>query len=291
MTTTDTYLIGIDGGGTSCRARITDSLGNTLGEAKSGSANVFQNTQTAWDSTYHAITQAFEQASLSTSNIQSSVVVAGLAGSEVSRCANEYLRLAQGFAHFELLNDAQIACLGAHNGEDGAVFIIGTGAIGISLHKEQWKRVGGWGFPLDDIGSGAWLGQQAVRSAIRQHDGIQPQSQLSQRIWAEFPLGSDELIEWSQHASSGDYGKFAPYVLEAFNANCENAQEILKQQIEQLSTQIRALTQPDQTLCLMGGLSDWVAAHLPGDIQKRITQSKGDALSGALSLAKRRISS
>lgn len=30
------YFVGIDGGGTSCRARIKDSQGNFLGEAKSG---------------------------------------------------------------------------------------------------------------------------------------------------------------------------------------------------------------------------------------------------------------
>lgn len=34
------YYIGIDGGGTSCRARIRDDQGNLIGEAKSGSANI-----------------------------------------------------------------------------------------------------------------------------------------------------------------------------------------------------------------------------------------------------------
>ncbi|MEF1307099.1 N-acetylglucosamine kinase, partial [Vibrio owensii] len=33
------YFVGIDGGGTSCRARIKDAQGNFVGEAKSGSAN------------------------------------------------------------------------------------------------------------------------------------------------------------------------------------------------------------------------------------------------------------
>ncbi|MGB1272440.1 MAG: N-acetylglucosamine kinase, partial [Endozoicomonas sp.] len=32
-------LLGVDGGGTSCRARITDLQGNCLGEGFSGSAN------------------------------------------------------------------------------------------------------------------------------------------------------------------------------------------------------------------------------------------------------------
>ncbi|MCP3699810.1 MAG: N-acetylglucosamine kinase, partial [Aliivibrio sp.] len=32
--------VGIDGGGTSCRARIRNAQGELLGEAKSGSANI-----------------------------------------------------------------------------------------------------------------------------------------------------------------------------------------------------------------------------------------------------------
>ena len=34
------YFVGVDGGGTSCRARISDLDGNTLGETKTGSANI-----------------------------------------------------------------------------------------------------------------------------------------------------------------------------------------------------------------------------------------------------------
>ncbi len=35
------YLVGVDGGGTSCRARICDLFGNILGEAKATAAPIF----------------------------------------------------------------------------------------------------------------------------------------------------------------------------------------------------------------------------------------------------------
>lgn len=50
------YLVGIDGGGTSCRARIKDSQGNFLGEAKSGSANIMLGAEIAMASILESIT-------------------------------------------------------------------------------------------------------------------------------------------------------------------------------------------------------------------------------------------
>ena len=69
--------------------------------------------------------------------------------------------------------DALTAHLGALAGRGGAVVAVGTGAIaiGIDLGK-RWKRVGGWGHLWDDRGSGAWIGIEALKAAIRTHDGV-----------------------------------------------------------------------------------------------------------------------
>ena len=42
-----TYLLGIDGGGTGCRAALADLSGNVLGTGKSGSANIMTDMNTA----------------------------------------------------------------------------------------------------------------------------------------------------------------------------------------------------------------------------------------------------
>ncbi|HCZ9662679.1 TPA: N-acetylglucosamine kinase, partial [Vibrio cholerae] len=41
------YYVGIDGGGTSCRARIRNQQGEWVGEAKSGSANIMLGVEVA----------------------------------------------------------------------------------------------------------------------------------------------------------------------------------------------------------------------------------------------------
>ena len=186
------------------------------------------------------------------------------------------------------LTDAQIACLGAHDGQDGAIFIIGTGAIGVAVNQNTWRQVGGWGFPLDDMGSGAWLGQQAIRAAINQRDGLIKQCPLTDKVWQTFDNEPEKLLAWSQSANSGQYGEFAPMVLDALTENDAVAEQIATQQISLLENQIDAIHSDGQPLSLMGGLAPWVTSQLPDRLQSIITPAKGDALSGALQFAKQR---
>jgi glucosamine kinase len=43
---------------------------------------------------------------------------------------------------------------------------IGTGTVGYQIEGDKECKVGGWGFPHGDEGSGAWLGMEAVRMTL-----------------------------------------------------------------------------------------------------------------------------
>jgi glucosamine kinase len=62
--------------------------------------------------------------------------------------------------------------LGAHGGGPGAIVAAGTGSIDEALrHDGEHVSVGGWGYPVGDEGSGAWLGMCAMREAQLASDG------------------------------------------------------------------------------------------------------------------------
>ena len=84
-------------------------------------------------------------------------------------------------------------------------------------------------------------GQQAIRIAINQRDGIIEDNILANSVWQRFDQESGQLIAWSQQASSGHYGEFAPLVIEAFHQHDPHAICIVKQQIDLLSRQIAVL--------------------------------------------------
>ena len=277
--------MGIDGGGTSCRVRLADATGKPLAEARTGSANVYQDANQAWRSVDEATNLVLQKAGLAAADRARLHVVAGLAGSEISRAADAFLSQVSGFAQFELLNDGQIACVGAHAGQPGVLLVVGTGVIGFRWTSAGWHQVSGWGFPLDDIGSGAWLGQQAVRAALWQRDGLLAASGLTEAVWQYFNQELDGLIGWAQSALSVDYGKLAPLVVDWYEQADPNAQQIVEQQRQRLGQLLDALHQPGLPIVISGGLSDFVVQGLTAHHRQWLRPAQGDALDGALRLA------
>ncbi len=55
----------------------------------------------------------------------------------------------------------------------GAVVAAGSGAVAFgSDFGEVWHRVDGWGHVLGDVGSGAWIGLEGLRAALRADDAL-----------------------------------------------------------------------------------------------------------------------
>ena len=58
------HLIGVDGGGTGTRARVTDAQGQLLGNGTAGPSGLSQGVEQAWRHINQAITAAFADAAL-----------------------------------------------------------------------------------------------------------------------------------------------------------------------------------------------------------------------------------
>src|SRR4029077_12943926 len=86
------------------------------------------------------------------------------------------------FFHAIFTTDAHAACIGAHGARDGGIIIVGTGSVGWALLGGRVHRVGGWGFPVSDEGSGAWLGCEAARRVLGGGDGRAFRSRLPEQL-------------------------------------------------------------------------------------------------------------
>src|SRR5215468_11722676 len=80
MATKDTTYLGIDGGGTRCRARIEDEDGRVLGEASSGPATTRIGLDKAWRSIMEATEAAAAKAELTHEDFAQMRAGIGLAG-------------------------------------------------------------------------------------------------------------------------------------------------------------------------------------------------------------------
>lgn len=77
---TQNYFVGVDGGGTKCKARLENEQGELLGEGLSGPCNPAQSAEIAFSSIIEATTLALEAAAIPTIKISDLNVCLGLAG-------------------------------------------------------------------------------------------------------------------------------------------------------------------------------------------------------------------
>nr|WP_172825165.1 BadF/BadG/BcrA/BcrD ATPase family protein [Kosakonia radicincitans] len=279
-------MLGIDGGGTRCRGRLTDDRGQLLAEARGGPANVWSHFEAAIDAIDRVIDDLFTQAALPAAARAQTVLVAGLAGANVSSVKarlDSWLPVCQSRYVF---TDVETACAGAHNGAPGAVFITGTGSQGAAWDGTQFTLLGGWGFALSDAGSGAVLGQRALRLALLAHEGIVPSSALTQRIMAHYHDSPEQMLIWSRQATPADWGRIVPDVFAAAQAGDVHGAALVQQTAADIALMIQPLlARSHGKLALMGGLAAPIQPWLPADIAALLVPPQGDALSGALRLA------
>ena len=153
---TNVLLLGIDGGGSRCRARLCTLSGAKLGEGTGGPANIRFGVDQSFASVLQATSRCMSQA---------------LAGASEPKDLDAVRRHKHPYRKAVFVTDAQAACVGAHGGGNGGIIVIGTGSIGWAELNGRGYRVGGWGWPISDEGSGAWLGCEALRRTLWAYDG------------------------------------------------------------------------------------------------------------------------
>ncbi|MBY5948646.1 BadF/BadG/BcrA/BcrD ATPase family protein [Photobacterium rosenbergii] len=287
MTDPIRYFVGVDGGGTSCRARITDINGHILGEAKTGSANILLGADIAMASIIDAIATAATIAGLNEESYSSMSVGLALAGAEQQSAWYEFMAQPHPFGAVTLNTDAYGACLGAWGGGDGAILIAGTGSCGILLKDSEQHVVGGREFPISDQGGGAVMGLRLVQQTLLAHDGIRPITPLAEHVLSHFNHDIDAIVSWSKSARPCDYGQFSPAIFaEAYRGDSLGI-ELLNQTAADIEMWMKALVKRGaEQICLMGSIAERIQPWLIPPMQQRVATPMGDAMDGALAMAR-----
>jgi len=282
--------IGIDGGGTGCRARLVDATGRRLAEGTGDVANLTLGVERAAESVVQAARDALQKAGLAESLVAALRAGIGIAGAEsgghgADRLASRFASLLP-FRSVTVRNDAWAACLGAHDG-DGAILILGTGSHGLAVRRGEARRVGGWGFLLSDSGSGAVLGQRAARRALLAHEGIASGSDFTRRVMARFDGRPDIMLQWALKAIPRDWATLAPSVFDAAEQGDPIASPLLAEAVAEVGALLdRLVACGAERIALVGGLAGRYRRALPLVQLARIVEPRGDALDGALRLAR-----
>lgn len=287
----DKVFIGVDGGGTKTKIQIEDALGNVLATARSGPANIKTSVSEAWHSIQEGIAEAAKFAQLNLADYEVHVGL-GLAGVEIDAAKTQFLSQPHPYASLVLDSDAYVACLGVHEGADGAIIIIGTGVNGYMVEAQQRYQVSGWGFPHGDEGGGAWLGMEAIRLTLKSLDGRLKPTPMLDAIYKHFGADLSRLVSWANQAAPQHFGQIAPFVVE-FALTDPHAEALLNLAAREIDSIAWVLQQRSKhsklPIGLLGGVAAFIEPRLSQEVKAAIVSRKFDATKGAVLMIRQKV--
>jgi N-acetylglucosamine kinase-like BadF-type ATPase len=187
--------------------------------------------------------------------------------------------------NIEVDHDLRIALAGGLAGNEGLVLIVGTGSSCYGRRANGKHHRTGWGYLLDDLGSGYFLGLQAMIAVIRAADGRGIPTTLSARIRQELKYSHiDEIMRILYHDSRRvtNVAALAPIVLAEAKDRDEAAMSIIERGAEELSLMVATVAKkldfaPDAPLVIVGGVAEQSAFYrtkIESAIVQRIPQCR-----------------
>lgn len=274
-------FIGIDGGGTGCRALVCDRSGKPLGGGAAGSANVMTDFEATLQNTLQASRQALKEAGFDENMLSEVPAFLGLAGANIGDFAQR-LRGRLPFKDCIIETDAHIALQGAIGSQDGVVAIIGTGTIFIYRRQGVVFTAGGWGFMVGDLASGAWLGRRLLQEVLLTYDGIRNGSALTEHVLEHFEDNPQTVVEYAHTAKPGEFGELAPLVIEYADRDDAIARRIVRRAVSDIEETLDVIMAgEDQSFCVLGGLGRTYTRLLSERYRNRVRPPLADAVTGA----------
>lgn len=285
---TQGLYLGIDGGGTRCRARLRDGAGRLLGEAEGGLANIYQDFDEAIACIRETAEAAAARAGLPTSALGDAHAGLGLAGVTSRESGARVERAGLPFGSVAVDSDGYAACLGAHAGQDGGIVIAGTGSAALALVGDRRVALGGWGSVIGDAGSGAVIGRDALRRAVLAADGLTETSPLLEALLDRFDRDVPRIAEWARTALSRDFGAFAPMVIVAAGQGDPHGEAVVADAADAIAALARGLMRAGAPrVALIGSVALALRKRLPPDVAAVLADPVSDPLDGAILMARR----
>lgn len=233
------YYCGWDGGGTKTEVYCIDDTGACIADECFGPLN-FNGVprerveQTVRDSL------AFMNSLPGGLNACKALTIgmAGASNLKATQGMNDFVRAGGFTGKLDVIGDHVIALAGAIRGA-GAVLVAGTGAVcrARSSSGESYG-VGGYGYLIDDLGSGYAIGRDILASVARADDGRNAPTCFTDMVFKRLGITNiREMITWLYSPDTGkrEVASLAPLLKEGLEAGDAAAQQIAEKAAHDLS--------------------------------------------------------
>ena len=232
------FFAGWDGGGTKTAVCIADARGNVLSRAVFGPINANSGSEA---NVRRTIREGIAFMAGQPGGLEACgglvIGAAGVSSASTSQLIRSAVRACGYVGPLALVGDHEIALAGAIEG-CGAVLSAGTGSICFGRGKDGTTfRAGGFGYLIDDEGSGWAIGRDILRAVARASDGRGAHTCLEALVRQR--LGVDDLsgvVTWLYSPQTGrsDVAMLAELLPEALRAGDAVAGAIADRAAEEL---------------------------------------------------------
>lgn len=190
------YVAGLDGGGTKTDVLVSDLDGNIIYRSQSGALNY---NGESGKNIEENIKNIFADISIHAGPSEDcSAICIGTAG--IGNIAAEMsLRQAVINTGYKcpllIVGDHETALLGALNKSFGMILIAGTGSICHGKNASgKTHQTGGFGYLIDDEGSGYAIGRDVLSAVVRSYDGRMQETIMTELVLSHLKLSSVQEI-------------------------------------------------------------------------------------------------
>ena len=299
-----------DGGASGSRFAIFDSTGARVAETQGPPASLSLGTTATCEAIKTGIRQLGEQFFDNPQWCPEHIML-GLAGAEQLQQKQQFQQRLEPLVTCDIVTDGYAHLMGVSAGRPAICLSLGTGSV-VHWHDGKTQGFGGgWGFPVGDEASGAWLGRALVNawlwsidtdlnngahgdcpSATETKSPSEPQPTNRTFPGPSLIAGLEERIgrtrsdiqHWTISAVSTDYASLVDLLLTA-DAAGDNFAAILKASGLEACLRLLGLCPQHLPVYIAGGLAPFYQSELQQQLGGRIKTAEGDALDGLRLLA------
>lgn len=298
------YFVGIDAGGTHCRASLYDNTETVIGTGVAGPANVFSHFTKAMQQIDLAVDLAVSSSGISIDK-KSLIIGAGCAGGQTVQAKEGLTRLNLLYKRLFMTSDLHASCLAANSGRDCVVLITGTGSSIAHYQNGLVTQYGGHGFIHGDEASGAWLGLRAVQFLLKSFDNIVDDkefcSAITKAIGFSYLSGSsnakktasvDHILSYFKNKLAVDYAQLAPVIIALYQNGNSTANALVNEGAEYLSSILGSNSLNNSfPIFITGGIAESYQPLLQQKTGKPVFAMQRVAQDGAMLYAKLQMNS
>lgn len=240
------FVIGMDGGGTNTTVIVSRMDGTVIGKYQLGSLNINGQTYESTEDTLTANVKELETLQLHIEICKGICIgAAGISNEDTTILFTQILRKQGMEGVIKLVGDHETALAGALEETTGAILIAGTGSICYGVNESGAAyRAGGYGHMIDDAGSGYAIGRDILQAVVRQSDGRQEQTVLTEKIFQYLRVNTiEKMITWlyQPNRSKKEIAALAPLLEEGIAAEDKVSKAILNNCVKELTELAKAV--------------------------------------------------